>query len=353
MNGMFSEIKKLKPLSKAYFIAMLLLVCSIVFNNAMNSACIILLLVVWLAEQGFQQKWKHLVKEPFFILNALLLLVYILGIGLSEDKQNAIFFFTKNLSLVIIPMVLLSGKQLEQPHFYLLLKAFILCVFIQMSVESILSVFRFAATHDTGYFFYHKLVSNINMGGAIVASFFCMMSMAFLFYLPDKNKIKWLLCCIFTVWIILLDSKMFLATLLLLIFMNGIRRLSLPQKITSFMVIAASLLLLAFTNNPIKKRFMDMDHFQKSYLTATSFSPDMYFDGLSLRLVYIRFGLEIMHENGNYFTGAGTGDAENLLKKKIVAYHMYTGDGIKEKEGYLKYGYHNEYLQKLVQLGFS
>ena len=353
MNGMLSEIKKLKPLSKAYFIVMVLLVCSIVINNAMNSICIMMLLAVWLVERGFGCKWKQLLREPFFILNALSLVLYAISIGISHDKGSAIFFFTKNLSLIIIPTVLLSGREFNKAQINLILKAFILCVFIAMSIESLLSLIQYFETHDRSFFFYHKLVGSIDIGGAIIASFFCMTSMVFLFYLPDKGRLKWFLYAAFGVWIILLNSKMFLATLLLLFLINGFSLLTTRVKIVSILIIASGVLFLSVINNPIKQRFMDMSHFQKSYLTASTFNPDMYFDGLSLRVIYIRFGLEIMRENGNYLIGVGSGDAENLLKKKIASYNMYTGDGVTEKEGYLKYGYHNEYLQRLVQFGFA
>jgi hypothetical protein len=353
MNGMLSEIKELRFLSKAYFIVMLLLVCSIVLNNAMNSICIMLLLAVWLVERSFKTKWHQLKKEPFFILNIIVFVFYLIGLGLSKDKGNAGFFVTKNLSLLIIPTVILSIRNLSTSQIYILLKAFVLCVFMQMLVETFLSVIKYCETRDASYFIYHKLVSNIEMGGAIVASFFCTLSIAFLFYLPNKGMLKWLLYATFSVWIILLDSKMFLATLLLLFMSNQFIKLSRTLKITSLALIITSLILLAITNNPIKQRFMDMNHFNKSYLTAKTFNQGMYFDGLSLRLIYIKFGLEIMHENGNYILGAGTGDAENLLRKKIIAYNMYTGNGTTEKEGYLKYGYHNEYLQRLVQFGFA
>lgn len=32
---------------------------------------------------------------------------------------------------------------------------------------------------------------------------------------------------------------------------------------------------------------------------------------------------------------------------------MYQGDGVKDKQGYLQFGYHNEFLQKFVQLGIT
>lgn len=94
-----------------------------------------------------------------------------------------------------------------------------------------------------------------------------------------------------------------------------------------------------------------MRRFRSSYLTDTTFNKGMYFDGLSLRLIYVRFSMEMMKEDGNYLLGVGTGDADTLLKQKILAYDMYKGDGVKNKEGYLKYGFHNELLQKFVQLG--
>ena len=353
MNEVYSEIKGLKPVSKAYFFVMLLMAASIVLNIAMNSICIMLLLLVWLAERGFKEKWNRLVREPFFILNTALFGMYIIGMGISKDKANAQFFLTKNLSLLIIPGILLSKERFSKEQIYLFLKMFIACVFLQMSVETSLSLIKYFQTHDSSYFIYHKLVSNINIGGAIIASFFCLLSVIFLFFVRERRWLKWLLYAAFSVWIVLLDSKLFIVMLLLLFLINVFYTLSAKWKIASMAGIIGVTALTVLTPNPLRQRFADMKHFNTSHLSAKKYNEGMYFDGLSLRLVYIKFGFEIMKENGNYFWGAGTGDAENLLRKKIVDYDMYTGNGTTDKEGYLRYGYHNQYLQKLVQMGIS
>jgi O-antigen ligase len=101
----------------------------------------------------------------------------------------------------------------------------------------------------------------------------------------------------------------------------------------------------------VRKRFEDVGKFHTEYLSMKMYNPGMYFDGLSMRLIFVRFGLEIFREQGNYLLGVGTGDAEHLLKEKIKAYNMYQGDGVKDKAGYLQFGFHNQLLQKLLQLG--
>jgi O-antigen ligase len=339
----------MKVVPKLYFGVLALLIASLTFSYKLNSLCIIALFAVWLAEAGFARKFKVLVKEPFFILNVLLFCFYLLGIYLSEDTKTARFFVEKNLSLIVLPMVLLSMKRISREQFFILGKIFVAGTVVLMLLSVSMALGHWLRSHQVAVLFYHKLAGNVGLS-AIIASLLCVISLAILFELPN-SRLKWIVVTALSFWLVLLSSKLFLLMLGLMLLFNVLRYIGTKARI----VIASALVILtgiiAFTQNPVSRRFQDMGKFNGAYLTATKYNPGMYFDGLSMRLIYIKFGLEILKENGNYLLGVGTGDAENLLKGKIRAYDMYVGDGVKNKEGYLKYGFHNQWLQKLLQLG--
>lgn len=339
----------MKSIPKLYFGVLALLIASLTFSYKLNSLCIIALFAVWLAEAGFGRKFRILIREPFFILNAVLFCFYLLGIYLSEDTKTARFFVEKNLSLVVLPMVLLSMKGMSREKFFTLGKIFVAGTVVLMLLSTSMALGHWFRSHQVAVLFYHKLAGNVGLS-AIIASLLCVVSLAILFELPN-SRLKWIVVVLLSFWLILLSSKLFLLMLGVMLLFNVLRYIGTKARI----IIASALLILtgtiAFTQNPVSRRFQDMGKFNAAYLTATKYNPGMYFDGLSMRLIYIRFGIEIFNENGNYLLGVGTGDAENLLKDKIRAYDMYLGDGIKNKEGYLKYGYHNQWLQKLLQLG--
>lgn len=342
----------MKYTGKLYFWLTLLLIGSLLFSYKLNSLCIILLLVTWLIEGDFREKARRLVSEPFFVLNALLFLFYIISIKVSADSTTARFFVEKNLSLLVLPLVFLSKKRFTATETGIFCKTFVAGTLLLMSLALIKATLAFGATGDSDVFFYHRLAEQVGIS-AIIASLHCVVSVGLLFYLHINSRVRWVAITVFGLFVLLLLSKLFLLVLFLLVLVNTYPLVSGKIKIA---VLSASLLLLlviTFTANPVRKRFEDMGKFQASYLSATAFNPGMYFDGLSLRLLFVRFGLEIMQEKGNYLLGVGTGDAETLLKQKIIGYNMYQGDGVAGKQGYLQFGYHNQFLQKLVQLGIT
>jgi len=346
-------MERTKPnniIRQSYFWIMCLLIVSLFFSNKVNSLCIIALLITWLLERNFRDKCTTLLKEPFFLLNAFLLGVYIISIVFSDNKSTARFFVEKNLSLLILPMVLLSKTPFMLSEIKTFGKIFISATFIVMAFCTLAAAGNFRTGHNYEVFFYHALAGNAGIS-AIIASFFCLISIACLLSLEVFEGWKWLLLLIFSAWLVLLSSKLFIVVLLVMLLLNIANKLSRKIKLMALSGIILLAAVIAITNNPVRSRFEDIGKFNTDYLYAKKFNPGIYFDGLSLRLVFIRFGLEIMQEDGNYLFGVGTGDAETLLQEKIRAYDMYTGDGVKDKLGYLQFGFHNEFLQKFLQTG--
>jgi O-antigen ligase len=283
-------------------------------------------------------------------LNAALFGFYLLGIALSEDKATARFFVEKNLSLLAIPMVLLSMKRLTEQQYFTIGRVFVAGTCTVMLLATVLAVADWFSLHNYSVFFYHKLALHVRLS-AIIASLLCMVSLAILFADNALGKWKWIVISALSGWLVLLSSKLFLVMLGVILFLNVLRYISTKARVGISLLLVLIVALITFTHNPVRKRFEDVGKFHTEYLSMKMYNPGMYFDGLSMRLIFVRFGLEIFREQGNYLLGVGTGDAEHLLKEKIKAYNMYQGDGVKDKAGYLQFGFHNQLLQKLLQLG--
>jgi hypothetical protein len=341
-----------KIINLLYFWVTLFMLCCLPISNKANSISIMLLLTLWLLEGNWKEKGASLLREPFFLLNAALFLLFLISYVRSENKDIARFFIEKNLSLIILPLIFCSGDRFSVREINNIFKAFITCIFLMMFLATILAAWQFILTGNSHVFFYHTLAHHVGLS-AITASLLCCISLALLFHLPEKKKLKTCVAAIFSLWLLLLSSRLFIATGLLLLFCNIFYYLNLRNKIIAAALGLSLVTLLGVTHNPIRSRFQDLGQFPLNHLNDTVFSKADYFDGLSLRLLYFRFSAAIMQENGNYLWGTGTGDAENLLKEKIIAHDMYTGNGTTDTEGYLQYSFHNEYLQKLVQLGIT
>lgn len=316
--------------------------------TAVNSISTIGLLLVWISEGDFSTKWKRLKSSPLVYLTTLYFLLYVLSIWISKDKDHALSLVQREF---VIAFIFSSKKPFKKEEIYFLLKIFVYGTFFWMSLASILAMKQYVSGGDPSVFLYHALAYNIE-STAIYASLLCVISVAVILFVPASARWKIILYAFFTVWLLLLSSRMFLFIHLVISAVNLFTYLSAKYRVISIGSIITIIALLSFTNNPVKSRFQDLELFQTSYLTQPKFNEAIYFDGLSLRLIYIRFSCEIMREHNSYLLGVGSGDAATLLREKILSYHMFTGENsVSGKGGYLQYSFHNIYLESFVSFG--
>jgi O-antigen ligase len=319
--------------------------------SSLNSIVIILLLVTSLVEGRFKQKINRLLREPLIYISAAYLILCGCSILLSENAARATFILQRELPVFIIPVVLLSKAPFSKESVVRIFKYFVLTAFVWMSVASIRALFTFFKTGSTAVFFYHNLAAKTG-STAIYSSMFCVLSLLLIPSLQVTKKIKILLFLCFTLWLILLASRMFLLIYACLLLIHIFYNTKIKHRGRVALTTLGLLLLLCFACPTISRRFTDLEKFKTTYLTSTQFNSNIYFDGLSLRAIYVRFSLEIMHDSNSYLLGVGTGDADALLKGKIRAYHMNTTDNPKDGNGgYLRYSFHNVYLEHFVALG--
>jgi hypothetical protein len=345
------ESRKDVIFNKLYVILTGLLLISAILGGrftAINSISTIALLLVWIAEGDFSTKWKRLKSSPLVYLTTFYFLLYVLSVWVSKDKEHAFSLVQREF---IIAFIFSSKKLFKKDHIYILLKIFMYGTFIWMSLASILAMKQYLLSGDPSVFLYHALAYNIE-STAIYASLLCVISVAIILFVPASSRWKIILYTFFTIWLLLLSSRMFLFIHLVITAVNLFTYLPAKYRLIPVGGMITIVALLSFTNNPIKSRFRELELFQTSYLTQPKFNEATYFDGLSLRLIYIRFSCEIVREHNSYLLGVGTGDAATLLQEKIRSYHMFTGDdSVSGKGGYLQYSFHNIYLESFVSLG--
>lgn len=352
---MLLESPRCRIFKKIYFFLTVLLLISAAIGrafSALNSIVIILLLTAWIFEGAFREKISRLKKEPMFFILLALYLLYILSIFHSVHRPQALFIAQRELPLILIPTILLTKESFSRKEIAKIFTCFVFAVFVWMSIATLSAIQSFIQNRDFHTFFYHSLVKRIQ-STAIYASMLCILSLILIDSMNVSPKARKSLYFIFTLWLILLSSRMFLLIyailFLIYIFSHAHKKYGLPAAVIGLGVF----ILLCFASGPLRDRFADIKKFKPDYLTERQFNNNIYFDGLSLRLVYVRYSLEIMREQHNYLLGVGTGDADGLLKEKIRKYHMNTGDVGQQDGGYLKYSFHNVYLETFVSLGFT
>lgn len=335
----------------AYVLLTAALLLSIIVGDvwvAFNSICTILLTLTWIAEGGFREKWDRLKRTHIVYFVAFFFLLYFTSFLTSANKQEAFSMLQREFILVFI---FFSKKPFSRLQIVYLLKGFVYATLVYMSVALILAMVQYFRLHDASVFVYHALAGQVG-STAIFTSMLCVVAVAVLLFLPMRAWPKLVLYVCYSIFILLLASRMFLFIHLLISGMHAFTLLKPRLKLVAAGGIVVFLALLIFTQNPVRKRFQDMMHFQSAYLTQKDFNQGMYFDGLSLRVLYIRYSFEIIQEHHRFLAGVGSGDAAQLLRDKIHAYHMYDGDGSNGSSGgYLQYSFHDAYLESFVAFG--
>jgi O-antigen ligase len=242
-------------------------------------------------------------------------------------------------------MPVFTNKRWQQ-----LFTLFIGATVVTMLVALLISLYQYNISGDVNGFFYHNLVSGVHLS-AITASCFCLISLVLVVHSALRKRYRNIIGLALILFLLLLSSKMFLVLLFVLGFIYVFSLKVMRYRIILLSVSTIGLLLIITTSNPLKNRFADITKFNTEKVLARQYKAEEYFDGLSMRLVYIRFSKEIIQEHHAFWLGVGTGDAEALLQQKIAQSGMYTGNGTSDK-GYLEYGFHNQYLQVWVQMGF-
>ncbi|MNX84194.1 O-Antigen ligase [compost metagenome] len=343
-------MKSLKAtIEPLYFFVLCGTIVSLFVHPKLSSIGIILLSLVWIADGFTREKVHAFAAHPFFIACSVLFVSYLASWLLSADKTAAAFAIEKKLALPLLPAIILSMPAITQKRLQQLFTLFISATVVTMFVALLISLYQYHTSGEVNGFFYHNLVSGVHLS-AITASCFCLISLVLVAHSTLRKSYRIIAGLFLILFLLLLSSKMFLFLLLVLWITYVCSLKVMRYRIILLSVFIMGLLLIMTTSNPLKNRFADISRFNTERVLAHQYKAEDYFDGLSMRLVYVRFSKEIIQEHHALWLGVGTGDAEALLQQKIVQSGMYTGNGTSDK-GYLEYGFHNQYIQVWVQMG--
>ncbi len=309
------------------------------------------IIIVFSGKYTLDFNWykRQVLFRLFFVYYFLLIIVFLFfpaeiysKTGL-EQKASLLFLpFLSRQILLIIGLRALVGNKFS---------AAFVCL--------VSAVFKFSTTKYIEVFFYHQYASPLKLN-AIYFSLYIIISLGYIIQNNLNNtgtqrpKLMTFLGLFLLLNLFLLSSKIMIVTglllLLILIFLSWKNRVF---KMGSLALIILFSLIIIFTNNPVKSRYENISYqnFLSSYQEKNF--KDFPFDGLSLRLVLWRLGIEMIGEKGLYLFGAGGERYHESLNGKIIAYQLYSGDGTEKDRGYLNYNLHNQYIETYVQFGIA
>jgi O-antigen ligase len=338
-------------------VTLYLIIASLVFNlMKVNSISIMLLILLWLIEGNFAQKWLLLKKDKLFLAYCLYFFVVLIGMFTAP---NIIMGWKKTeikLGFFVLPMVFCSigfvDTRLRQNAFTI----FNFCTAIALIYCMLVVTRQYIYSQNIELFFYHNLVSPIRHH-AIFFSVFVFLNLVFLIYearyKPRWMRILWIM--FYLISIILLSSKMVLLVFLVFLIylmIKGYKKKQRKKPIIILSVLFSIMMVMFFViNSPVKSRFVDMFRTNMSILKKEKYNPGDSFSGLQFRLLLWRFTYEILEEKRAWLLGVSPSNAQASLREKYLAMDLYAGDRKKGTHGYLDYNCHNQFLQELLQSG--
>jgi O-antigen ligase len=320
-----------------------------------NSIFIMLLFVSVLLRKDLAGGIRNAWKEPFFRACTFFFLLFVAGIFYSPSLRDGLKSAEMRTALVAIPFIFCSKKLSAILRWETIMLFFCFTVLL-ISIGCLgTALFYVLKTGETHYLFYHELVKPVGYH-AIYYSVFVFICIIFLLEhskskgLFSNRYLYYFLMLFFTSFMILLSSKLLLSVLFLFLLRKVLKVTSAKTKLVSLIIVCLPVIILFAVDNPVKRRFQDMVHFDAAKFSSKDLRAE-YFNGLEFRLVQWKLVAEILNERKCWIYGVSPADAQNVLDSKYREYHFYEGDPKVGDHGFLGYDTHSQFLQCVLQSG--
>lgn len=334
-------MKKL-TLKKINFWLLLLIVASISLEKRAIPYLILAYTLTLLLQRDFVSRVKN-IRNRFTFFSVSFYLLLIVGCFHSSNIDSALFDLEVKFSLflfpVILPLVDLSRKEFGQ-----VLLAYIIGCFVAFLICLSMATIYFYTLYDPSVFYYnnlsvfhHPTYFSMYLNFAVIILYYFLISGKNDFYIKS-DIILIMMVTIFSVFVVMLSSKMGLITLLIIIFGGTIlwflkSRAVFPSILVFLMV--SSLIYMSFKYSTlIQSRINE---------AVKSISEEDYsFSTTSARIAIWEVSLALFKEAP--VIGYGTGDVKDALMDEYKTRDY--------KFLYLKrLNAHNQYLQAVIALG--
>lgn len=353
------------------FTALSVAIMALPFSIKICHTAIVLFLLCWLCEGGWQEKMMAIRQNTLAQLIVAFFLAETLGIFYTNDN-SAWFEVEKKIFLLLVPVALATtSSKLSRKELYWVFYLFVISCFVgtvicignavhQMNLWALGSTplvnvdylassnFKILNPHDSDrwlFFSYIALADGIGIHPTYFSLYIAFSIVFLLFQLNDHAKtmklISWGLIAYFSFFIVCLSSRIIIISLLL-IFAMATAQTAVNQKTR---IMGAGLLILIFFFcfllyvNPIS-RYRNLQE-----ITSTPFNiqpNNVYKNSTQIRASLWWLGLK-SYTYVNPIFGTGTGDVMNVMKNTSDEYNITnTLDS---------YDPHNQFLFTLIGLG--
>ncbi|MBU3926460.1 MAG: O-antigen ligase family protein [Bacteroidetes bacterium] len=258
----------------------------------------------------------------------------------------------KQLSFVAIPVIFLLSSMDKNKFTRASLTGLVLSLTLAGIVMLGDSVWQFLQNWDFSVLTYHQLVEPFQMGAIYFSLFLitALFQITELEWLSNRKLLQRAVILFYLLLLFLAASKIIIVVGIPLLIWHYRQPLkngfSKHKLLVSMMLLLAMLALI-----PVGKRLKMLSQPNLELTTAGQFRYDSPLNGLNLRLIQWRFGVEILNENHAWLSGVGLAGAREKLNQKYFQDGLYTGTEGTSDTGYLNYNFHNQYIETLVRIG--
>ena len=330
-------------------------------HNIGSMTCIIFLLVCFSKAKKVNFSISK-VEIPPMLLYVLMVLSLLWTIDVHATKAG----LQKEILVLLIPIAFCFLPHLNQEvkHRVFKIYSFSMVFFAIFCLAK--AVLKFSSSGDFSVFFYHELVT-VSLNAIYVSGF---ASFGMFYFLVQKNKTIFDQLALVTLvaFVFLLSSKNiiicdFILVMVYLFFFSGFSRKTKTAILVAIVLITTTCIA---SIKPIRDRFMielktilvDSSLKEGSEETKNSiysislkqawsqeqFQENDFFPGAAFRVYQTRIFIEMLQEEGIFFTGFGLDAAQTKIQDKVKEHNLHHSYGV--------YNFHNEYVQIFSEIGF-
>ncbi|MEN8202184.1 MAG: O-antigen ligase family protein [Bacteroidota bacterium] len=281
---------------QVYFYTLIAIAASLPLSIFSTSMFQIVLLLNWLIEGRFREKWSRAAGNRALMVILMLYLLHVVGLLWSEDMAYGLKDMKIKLPLLILPVILATSRPLERKHVHRILLFFSLSVFVA-SLASVMKLLGWIPGEIDGYRDLSIFMSHIRFSLMIVLTI--LIVVYFLFVLRNSitraERIFYLMGLIwFPIFLVLLKSLSGIIIAGLLAFFILVRLVfEIRDQTIRFMVfvpvIMIPLFAIIYLGHSVNK-FYNFDEFNPDQVDTHTVEGNRYKNFTELREV----------ENGHY-----------------------------------------------------
>lgn len=323
----------------------------------MQSILIALLIIAWFWDGHYKGAWQRFKSRSFGIYWILYFFVFVFSIFYSDDITAAYNDIFRKVSFLLLPIFLLSAKDINQNSITQIHRAFVIGCLAAFFI-CIGGAFIFPVENDSQAFF-NDALAGYTHNNAVNLSAKCFYALLFMLnYKKPFQKLKegqTLIIFILFAFLFLLVSKTILSLTIIFLFAFSFKSLTSGFKKRrivrwSFLVFSAFFIFIMLgKDNPIQRRFHNLSNIWESTWAGEAQDISMA-DNFTKRKALWLAAKENLLSKDYFLLGTGIGDWQQVQNDKLSDVNFEIKN-YKNLSSLSNLNVHNMYLQSWLSAG--